>query len=129
MACGSGPARHRAVGDYGERVAARHLEAAGLTIVDRNWRCDQGEIDVVAVAPTVPPTLVVCEVKTRTSVTFGSPLEQVTHRKAMWLRRLAVRWLQEHPEVTSPHVRVDVVGVLVPRAGAPEVEHVVGVLS
>lgn len=129
MACGSGPARHRAVGDYGERVAARHLQALGMTVVDRNWRCDQGEIDVVAVAPTSPPTLVVCEVKTRTSVSYGSPVEQVTQRKAMRLRRLAVRWLQEHPEVTSPHVRVDVVGVLVPRAGAPEVEHLEGVLS
>ncbi|WP_409485319.1 YraN family protein [Arsenicicoccus dermatophilus] len=129
MGAGTGPARHRAVGEYGEKVAVRHLEASGLRVVDRNWRCDLGEVDIVAVTPGEPPTLVVCEVKTRTSTAFGGPLEQVTLRKAARLRRLAVRWLQAHPEVTSPHVRVDVVGVTVPRSGAAQVEHLEAVLS
>ncbi|AKT52235.1 YraN family protein [Arsenicicoccus sp. oral taxon 190] len=129
MGAGTGPARHRAVGEYGERVAARHLEAAGLRIIDRNWRCRHGEIDLVAVSADDPATVVVVEVKTRTTDAFGSPVEQITYRKAARLRRLAGLWLAEHPEVTSPLVRVDVVGVLVPRWGAPVVDHLEAVLS
>jgi len=69
---------------------------------------------------------VVCEVKTRSSTAYGSPLEGVTERKAARLRRLAARWLQEHA-VRPDEVRIDLVGVLVPRNGPPEVEHVRGV--
>jgi putative endonuclease len=123
--CGAGVphAVNNAVGAYGERVAVRHLHAHGMRILERNWRCPEGEIDVVAMDGDC---LVVCEVKTRRSADFGSPVEAVTWRKAARLRRLAARWLAEH-DVEAQDVRVDVVGVLRGRRGPAEVEHLLGV--
>ena len=119
----SSAAVKQALGAYGESVAARHLVEQGMVVLDRNWRCDAGEIDLVLRDGRV---LVVCEVKTRSSTTFGSPLEGVTERKAARLRRLAARWLAEH-QVHPDGVRIDLVGVLVPRSGGPSLEHVRGV--
>ncbi len=112
----------RSVGDYGERVAARHLAEQGMQIIDRNWRCDAGEVDIVAMDG---PCLVICEVKTRRSATFGSPLQAVTPRKAARLRRLAARWLADH-DVRVEDVRVDVIGVWREPTGPARLEHVVG---
>lgn len=112
-----------AVGAYGERVAAAHLIAAGMVILERNWRCPAGEIDIVA---RDGDTLVVCEVKTRRGTGYGSPLEAVTARKAARLRRLAGAWVHERG-VHLPEIRIDLVGVLRPRRGPAQVEHVRGV--
>ncbi|MGH3424349.1 MAG: YraN family protein [Nocardioidaceae bacterium] len=116
-------AQRKALGDYGEQVAAEHLVAAGMQIVERNYRCVLGEIDIVA---RDGDTLVVCEVKTRRGQAYGSPLEAVTARKAGRLRRLAGYWLEEH-RTSPPSIRIDVVSVLVPRRGRPQVERVAGV--
>lgn len=113
----------QALGRYGEDVAARFLIAAGLVVLERNWRCPDGELDIIAREGDV---LVACEVKTRRGEGFGSPLEAVTARKAARLRRLVGRWLAEHP-VRPAEVRIDVVGVLRPPRGAARVEHVRGV--
>ena len=95
-----------------------------MVVLDRNWRCELGEIDLVLRDGS---TLVVCEVKTRSTAAFGSPLEGVTARKASRLRRLAARWLADH-DVRPHDVRIDLVGVLVPSAGATtDVDHVRGV--
>lgn len=112
-----------ALGAYGERVAAAHLVAQGMVVLERNWRCPAGELDIVARDGDV---LVFCEVKTRSSAAFGSPLEAVTARKAARLRRLAAAWMRERG-LHVPDVRIDLVGVLRPRRGATEVEHVRGV--
>jgi putative endonuclease len=112
-----------ALGAYGESLAARHLRDQGMVLLDRNWRCDLGEIDLVLRDGRV---LVVCEVKTRSSLAFGSPLEGVTERKAARLRRLAARWLSEHP-VHPPEVRIDLVGVLLTRRSPTQIDHVRGV--
>jgi putative endonuclease len=112
-----------AVGRYGEGVALRHLLAVGCELVERNWRCPAGEIDVVVRDGT---TLVVCEVKTRRSLTFGTPLEGVDRAKAARLRRLACLYLAAH-EIRGVPVRIDLVGVLLPPRGAPQVEHLRGV--
>ena len=114
----------RQLGRFGEAYAARYLVERGMVVLDRNWRCDAGEIDLVL---RDGPVLVVCEVKTRSSTAFGSPVEGVTEQKAERLRRLADRWLEEHG-VRPREVRLDLVGVLVPRSGGPQVEHVRGVL-
>ena len=115
--------RRRELGRFGEAYAARHLVEQGMLVLDRNWRCPAGEIDLVLRDGRV---LVVCEVKTRSSTGFGSPLEGVTDRKAARLRRLAACWLAEH-RLRPDDVRIDLVGVLAPAGGTPTVEHVRGV--
>jgi putative endonuclease len=117
------PDPRRQLGRYGEAYAARHLVEQGMVLLDRNWRCDAGEIDLVLRDGRV---LVVCEVKTRSSTDYGSPLEGVDGRKAARLRRLAARWLADH-QLRPDDVRIDLVGVLAPRGGTPSVEHVRGV--
>jgi len=116
-----------AVGQYGERVAARHLVEAGLTILACNWRCPDGELDIVARDGDV---LVFCEVKTRSSTTFGDPSEAVIGRKAARLRRLAVYWLTEQRDAGAhdfwPEMRFDVVSVLRSPRGAAQVRHLRG---
>jgi putative endonuclease len=116
-------AARKALGDHGERIAVTRLTLAGMTILDRNWRCDLGEIDIVARDGDV---LVICEVKTRRGLDYGSPSEAVTWRKAQRLRRLAMRWLETH-DCHPREVRVDVVSVLCPAQGAAEIEHLRGV--
>lgn len=98
----------QAVGRFGEDVAAERLAAAGLRILDRNWRCAEGEIDIVAAEGRA---LVVCEVKTRSSLAFGDPVEAVDRAKAARLRRLALRWMAAHGTDWSD-LRFDVVTVL-----------------
>jgi putative endonuclease len=115
--------RKRLLGERGETIAARHLTARGLVLLDRNWRCEFGEIDLVLRDGQV---LVICEVKTRTSTAYGSPIEAVGQAKADRLKRLAFRWLREH-DCHPVDVRVDVVGVLAPPGRPVEIEHVAGV--
>lgn len=111
-----------ALGAYGERVAAAHLVDVGMAIVERNWRCDIGEIDIVA---RDGDTLVVCEVKTRKGAEYGSALEKVTSDKADRLLRLAGRWMADR-DVHPLDVRIDIVGVQQGPRGAAQVEHVRG---
>jgi putative endonuclease len=94
-----------------------------MQVVDRNWRCAHGELDLVA---RDGDCLVFCEVKTRRSVRFGDPFEAVTWAKATRLRRLAVAWLREH-DTHSGRIRIDVVGVIRPPTGPAVVRHLVGV--
>ena len=118
----SPPSHRAALGAYGERLAASHLVAQGLVVLDRNWRCEAGEIDLVLRDGDV---LVVCEVKTRSSVSCGTPHEAVTPVKLARLRRLAAAWLAAH-EVHARDVRIDLVAVLRPRRGPSTVDHVRG---
>ena len=118
-------ARQRlATGGYGEARAARHLVELGMVVLDRNWRCELGELDLVLRDGDV---LVVCEVKTRATAAYGSPLEAVTPAKVARLRRLAARWLEVHG-VRAGQVRIDLVGILLSSpAGVAGLEHVRGV--
>lgn len=120
---GSAASRRAALGRYGEELAARLLRARGMTLLDRNWRCDAGELDLVL---RDGDDLVVVEVKTRTSDACGTPHEAVHPEKLARLRRLAARWLAEHDDARPAGVRVDLVAVLRPRRGPSVVEHVRG---
>ncbi|WP_078947898.1 YraN family protein [Streptomyces griseus] len=114
-----------ALGRYGETLAARRLAEAGMTVLERNWRCGRtGEIDIVARDGDV---LVVCEVKTRRAGPFQHPMAAITPLKADRLRGLAQRFIQEHGGAPPGGVRIDLVGVQLPLRGAPVVEHVRGV--
>jgi putative endonuclease len=119
----SGTAHNTGLGAYGERVAAQRLVGQGMVLLDRNWRCERGEIDLVLRDGEV---LVFCEVKTRTTAAYGHPLEAVSPAKYARLRGLAARWLEEHA-VRAREIRIDLVGVLLAERGAAEVEHLRGV--
>jgi len=107
------------LGQRGEAIAASFLEGRGLRILERNWRCPQGEIDLVA---QDGGELVFVEVKTRSSVAFGHPLEAITVQKLARLRRLAAAWCESHPG-THNSVRIDAIAVVAPRRGPVEIEH------
>jgi putative endonuclease len=112
----------QAVGAYGERLAARHLMDTGMAILDRNWRCRDGEIDIIARDGDV---LVFCEVKTRRGGGFGPPAEAVRPAKRRRLRRLAAQWLAD-TGVRPAEVRFDVLSVVPQPRGSALVEHVRG---
>ena len=112
-----------ALGRHGEQLAAEYLQQAGFRILDRNWRCAEGEIDIVMVDRRV---LVACEVKTRSDVRYGAPVEAVTSEKLRRLRRLAVSWVLAHG-LTFDGLRVDIVGVLMSSSGEFTIEHLRGV--
>jgi putative endonuclease len=108
-----------AVGRYGENVAVGYLEGLGFRIIERNWRCRAGELDIVA---EDGDCLVVCEVKTRRSEAFGPPHAAVTASKLARLRRLTAQWLAEQ-ERHWPAVRLDVVAVRPRPSGPALIEH------
>lgn len=112
------------LGRYGEAVAAGWLEERGYRIVDRNWRCARGELDLVA---WDGGTLVFAEVKTRAGTSVGHPLEAITRQKLGRIRHLVPAWFAAHPEVSAPAIRIDALAVHVdgPRN---VVEHLAGVL-
>ena len=116
------PAR-AVLGARGEALAERFLARLGMSVLDRNWRCREGEIDLVL---RDGDEIVVCEVKTRRSTSFGQPVEAITRAKLARLRRLAGCWLAEH-EVDARGVRLDVVGLLGQRDGSYRVTHLRGV--
>lgn len=113
------------LGALGEAFAVDHLAGAGLQILDRNWRCRYGEIDVIA-SDTATDTLVFVEVKTRTGDGYGGLAHAVTERKVRRLRRLVGLWLASQDEHWAV-VRIDVIGVRIGRRRAPEITHLQGV--
>ncbi len=98
----------RALGNAGEDLAAAEYERRGYEVLARNWRCREGELDLVLRSGS---TVVFCEVKARSTLAFGSPLEAVTAAKRRRIRLLATRWLQQSG-VRAGELRFDVVGVL-----------------
>jgi putative endonuclease len=113
----------RALGDAGEELVARWYTDAGYRVLDRNWRCREGELDVVVARGQV---LVFCEVKTRRTTAFGIPAEAVTVSKQRRLRTLAMRWLDDHPMARARTLRFDVASVLAPRDGEPVIDVIEG---
>ncbi|MDR6865994.1 putative endonuclease [Microbacterium resistens] len=98
------------LGRAGEQRAVRHLTRQGYRILDRNWRCEHGELDIVAVRGRV---LAVVEVKTRRSLAYGHPFEAVDARKRSRLWRLAHVWALRHPEVCRGRtLRIDAIGIV-----------------
>lgn len=108
----------------GEQLAVSHLLGKGWTILERNWRCAAGEIDIVALEPGREPTVVFCEVKCRTGLSFGTPLEAITHTKLAKLRELSLHWLRAQQRPVSSY-RIDAIGVLLTNDG-PKITHLSG---
>ncbi|KZB80346.1 YraN family protein [Amycolatopsis regifaucium] len=108
------------LGRWGEDLAVRHLEKAGYVVLSRNWRCRDGELDLVA---TDKKRLVFCEVKTRTGLGFGTPAEAVTPDKADRIRRLAHQWQRAFMLRWCP-VRYDIIAIVAPPGTRPQVRHI-----
>jgi putative endonuclease len=118
----SAVAPHLDLGRRGEDLAVAYLEReVGLFPVSRNWRCRDGELDLVLTDGC--GLLVVCEVKTRTTTHFGTPAEAITDAKAARIRRLARRWCHLNG-VVDLRPRFDVVAILWPPGRAPTVDHI-----
>lgn len=100
--------QRRRRGIAGEDAAAAWYAANGYELVARNWRCREGELDLIL---RRGDEVVFCEVKSRRTDAFGSPLEAVTRDKRNRVRRLAARWIEEAPARPS-RIRFDVAAVL-----------------
>jgi putative endonuclease len=101
-------AQRRARGISGEDVAAAWYRSQGYEVVARNWRCRQGELDLVL---RQGATVVFCEVKSRSTARFGTPAEAVTHDKRQRIRHLAARWIEDS-SFRPAQIRFDVAAVL-----------------
>jgi putative endonuclease len=101
------------LGRAGETMACDLYRRLGFDVVDRNYRCELGEIDVVARRGDL---VVFCEVKSRRSARWGEPAEAVTPVKQARLRRLAGRWLVER-RLAAIEVRFDVVSIVAADGG------------
>lgn len=116
----AGPAHGpHALGRRGEDLAVRYLQQTGLVLLDRNWRCRDGELDLVL---TDGARLVVCEVKTRTGAGFGLPAEAVDEAKARRIRKLTHIWLS-HYRIPWCDLRFDILSIIWPPGGRPRVQH------
>lgn len=117
-------ARAAALGRWGEELAVHHLVGAGMQVLDRNWRCARGELDVIVREPD--GTVVFVEVKTRAGTGFGEPTEAVGRVKAGRVRALACQWLADNRPPGTAELRFDVVGIVRRRGEAPVLTHLRG---
>ncbi|WP_314501958.1 YraN family protein [uncultured Microbacterium sp.] len=109
------------LGRAGEERAARYLQSRGYTVLDRNWRIREGELDLVAASGA---ELVVVEVKTRRGEGFGHPLEAIDRRKQSRLWRLAMAWIAAHPdEAQGRRLRIDAIAIVGPDPSCAHLEH------
>lgn len=114
-------ARKDDLGKAGEERAARYLASIGYDILARNWRCPEGEIDIVASRGS---RLAVVEVKTRTGTAYGHPLEAVDDRKLRRLWRLGTAWMRDHPAaVRGRSLRIDAIALTGPDPATGRLEH------
>jgi putative endonuclease len=111
------------LGRRGEELAAGFLAERGYRILDRNWRCRDGEIDVVA---ELSGEVVFVEVKTRSSVAYGHPFEAITPVKLARLRRLAAAWCAQ-AEARPARIRLDAIAILDEAGAEPSIEHLAGI--
>lgn len=113
------------LGRAGEERAAQHLTGIGYTVLDRNWRCSQGEIDIVA---GVGDHLAMIEVKTRRTAAFGHPFEAVDRRKRRRLWQLAQVWVAAHPDAARGRtVRLEIIGIIGADPLRGSLEHLVDI--
>ena len=108
------------LGSRGESFTVRYLEIRGFTILDRNWRIKEGEIDIVALSPENEIAFV--EVKTRSTSDYGDPLASISSEKLHRLQRLALAWLATHQRLGNLY-RIDVAGVLLGRSGELSIDY------
>lgn len=108
------------LGRRGEALAASFFEAAGWSVLQRNYRAGRKEVDLVVCRG---PVVAFVEVKTRRGLGFGHPLEAITRRKRREIAHVARSWRRDHPGMGSV-LRFDAVAVCVDGAGRVSIDHV-----
>lgn len=111
--------RNRQIGAFGEATIAAYLQSRNFEIIDRNWRIKEGEIDLIACDSRA--LLHFIEVKTRSSLAFGDPLEAINRDKARRMQRLALAWLATHHQLGSDF-SIDVAAVLLAADGSHTID-------
>jgi putative endonuclease len=114
------PSARSQLGAQGESIAAAHLEAQGMRIVDRNFHSRYGEVDLIA---EQGEEIIFVEVKTRRTAAYGTPEESVTPRKRQRLLITAQTYLQQHALDQRPW-RIDVVAITLQRSGPAVINHI-----
>lgn len=99
----------RQLGESKESLACRFLQKQGLQLLERNYSCYQGEIDLIMISPS--DELVFVEVRYRSHNSFGSAVESVTYSKRLRIHRTASRYLQMRPNMSKRMCRFDIVGI------------------
>ena len=112
-------ARNKTLGARGEEIAAAYLRGQKFTIVERNFRCKGGEVDIVA---RDGKTFVFVEVKARRSLSFGSPQASVTHFKQRQISKAALTWLAKN-RLKDVNARFDVIAIILREYEVPRIEH------
>ncbi|MFC6355251.1 YraN family protein [Luethyella okanaganae] len=107
------------LGRRGETFAVEYLRAGGYRVIDRNWRCESGEIDIVAERNGETAFV---EVKTRSGLGYGHPFAAISPAKLERMRRLAMLWCDASPRPVS-RIRLDVIGIVWPAGSPPRLEH------
>lgn len=113
------------LGALGEEAAVRHLMVRGYRIIERNWRCRLGEIDIIAMDGE---ELVIVEVRTKSRISFGTGAESVNLRKQRKLRQLALTFIHQHDQIlnlSEVNVRFDVISVMREEGGRLRIDHIV----
>ena len=111
------------LGRRGEECAAQFLAGAGYRVIARNWRCGQGEVDLIVERDG---EVVFVEVKTRSNKNFGHPFEAITALKLARLRRLAAAWCDQ-TDARPRRIRIDAIAVIIVSKAEPVLEHLEGV--
>ncbi len=118
--------RSHELGKWGEDVAAEYLQSIGFIVLDRNWRCEEGELDIVALDSEV---IVVVEVRTRSSDAYGTPEESLTSQKRRHLQNAALTYLQEKDRLDAVW-RIDVVAIDAAQSGDVErIDHYINAIE
>ena len=111
---------NRTLGERGEAIAAAYLKGQRFIIIERNFRCKGGEVDIIA---REGKTLVFVEVKTRRTLTFGPPQMALTPFKQRQISKAALTWLAKKKQFDAS-ARFDVIAIVVPDHQVPEIEHI-----
>jgi putative endonuclease len=111
---------NKTLGERGEAIAAAYLKGQRFTIIERNFRCKGGEVDIIA---RDGKTLVFVEVKTRRTLTFGPPQMALTPFKQRQISKAALTWLAKKKQFNAS-ARFDVIAIIAPDHQVPEIEHI-----
>jgi putative endonuclease len=116
------PSGNSCVGNQGEEIAANYLTARGYRILERNFRCKGGEVDIIARDPG-DKSLVFVEVKARRGLTYGVPQLAVTPFKQRQISKAALTWLAKN-RLLDVNARFDVIAILLHTDAAHNIEHI-----